>query len=213
MAYTEDKAFELIESAFQRGRLGHAFIISGSKHAGVESLTTRIVNLINREEESENEDVALDGFDLFGEVAGVDKVPEPEAENLADLEGELVRIVRPMMKSRIISVDAIRELEKTMFKSVPKGKHKVGIIVDADRMRTEAANAFLKTLEEPPSGSILFLLTPSPERLLSTILSRCVNIPLIAEKDQREELEGEQEMISLSLISVNLLLGRCMMHL
>ena len=204
MAYNEDKAFELIESAFQRGRLGHAFIISGTKYAGVESLTTRIVNLINREEKSDNTGDVMNDFDLFGEVTNEDKPPEPEAEDLADLEGELVRIVRPMMKSRIISVDAIRELEKTMFKSVPKGKHKVGIIVDADRMRTEAANAFLKTLEEPPSGSILFLLTPSPERLLSTILSRCVNIPLIAEKDQREELEGEQEMISVLMKNAKL---------
>lgn len=204
MAYTEDKAFELIESAFQRGRLGHAFIISGTKHAGVESLTTRIVNLINRDEESDDSDSAGDGFDLFGEAAGGKKAPAPEAENLAELAGELVRIVRPMMKSRIISVDAMRELEKTMFVSVPKGKYKVGIIVDADRMRTEAANAFLKTLEEPPDGSILFLLTPSPERLLSTILSRCVNIPLIAENDQREELEGEPEMLTVLMRNAKL---------
>jgi DNA polymerase III subunit delta' len=70
------------------------------------------------------------------------------------------------------------------------------VIIDADRMRTEAANAFLKTLEEPPDGSILFLLTASPERLLSTILSRCVNIPLIAEHDVREKLDGEEEMLT-----------------
>ncbi|MGJ8655769.1 MAG: hypothetical protein ACSHX6_04890 [Akkermansiaceae bacterium] len=196
MAYTEDKAFELIESAYERGRLGHAFIISGTKHAGVESLTTRVINLINRDEEKEEEGGGADMFDLFGEVAGVDKAPEPEAENLQELEGELVRIVRPQMKSRIIPVDAMRELEKSMFKTARKGKYKVGVIVDADRMRTEAANAFLKTLEEPPNGSILFLLTASPERLLSTILSRCVNIPLIAENDVREELEGEQEMLT-----------------
>ena len=196
MAYTEDKAFELIESAYERGRLGHAFIISGTKHAGVESLTTRVVNLINRDEEKEDEGEGGDMFDLFGEVEGVDKAPEPEAENLQELEGELVRIVRPQMKSRIIPVDAMRELEKSMFKTARKGKYKVGVIVDADRMRTEAANAFLKTLEEPPNGSILFLLTASPERLLTTILSRCVNIPLIAENDVREELEGEQEMLT-----------------
>ena len=196
MAYTEDKAFELIESAYQRGRLGHAFIISGTKYAGVESLTTRVVNLINRDEEQEVEEGGVEMFDFFGEVEGVDKAPEREAENLEELEGELVRIVRPQMKSRIIPVDAMRELEKSMFKTSGKGKYKVGVVVDADRMRVEAANAFLKTLEEPPNGSILFLLTASPERLLSTILSRCVNIPLIAENDEREVMEGEQEMLT-----------------
>jgi len=49
MAYTEDKAFELIQSAHERGRLGHAFIISGSKQ-NMESLATRVVNLINKED-------------------------------------------------------------------------------------------------------------------------------------------------------------------
>lgn len=197
MAYTEDKAFELLESAYQRGRLGHAFIISGTRHAGVESLTTRVINLINRDEEVEPEgDGGVDMFDLFGEVQAVEEAPEPEAETLQELEGELVRVVRPQMKSRIISVDVIRELEKSMYVRAKKGKYKVGVIVDADRMRTEAANAFLKTLEEPPNGSILFLITASPERLLATILSRCVNIPLIAENDVREELEGEQEMLT-----------------
>jgi len=199
MAYTEEKAYELIKSAHDRGRLGHAFIISGTKHAGVESLTTRVINLINCEEQKEPVDKSGgdDMFDLFGEVEEV-KPPEiqPAAENLQELEGELVRIVRPQMKSRIIPVDAMRELEKSMFKTAPRGKYKVGVIVDADRMRVEAANAFLKTLEEPPNGSILFLLTASPERLLSTILSRCVNIPLIAENDVREVLEGEQEMLN-----------------
>lgn len=198
MAYTEDKAFELIESAFERGKLGHAFIISGTKHAGVESLTTRIINLINREEKREEAVGGGDLFDLFGEVE-TEVVVSPskaEAKNLEELQGELVKIVRPQMKTRIIPVDAMREFEKSFYKTVPNGKYKVGVIVDADRMRVEAANAFLKTLEEPPNGSILFLLTASPERLLSTILSRCVNIPLIAANNEREELEGEQEMLT-----------------
>lgn len=215
MAYTEDKAFELIESAHERGKLGHAFIISGTKHAGVESLTTRVINLINREEPKlhvKQQDpvkrvaAPVDMFDLFGEVESVEEVVEEvskapiqaraEAQNLQELEGELVKIVRPQLKTRIIPVDAMRELEKTFYKTAASGKYKVGVIVDADRMRDAAANAFLKTLEEPPNGSILFLLTASPDRLLSTILSRCVIIPLIAENDQREELAGEQEMIS-----------------
>ncbi|MEZ7956727.1 MAG: hypothetical protein QMC23_08650 [Rubritalea sp.] len=200
MAYTEDKAFGLIEFAHEKGRLGHAFIISGTKHAGVESLTTRVINLINREEGSQEagEGGGDDMFDLFGETKEAGDTPQsqPEAQNLQELEGELVRIVRPQMKSRIISVDAMRELEKSFFKTARKGKYKVGVIVDADRMRKEAANAFLKTLEEPPDGSILFLLTASPERLLSTILSRCVNIPLIAENDVREVMEGEKEMLN-----------------
>jgi DNA polymerase-3 subunit delta' len=54
----------------------------------------------------------------------------------------------------------------------------VGVIVDADRMNEQAENAFLKTLEEPPNGTLLMLLSTRPQRLLPTILSRCVQVKL-----------------------------------
>ena len=190
MAYTEDNAFELIKSAHARGRLGHAFIISGAKNAGMDSLTTRIVNMINAADEPEAEE---GGVDLFGEAA----VPEPVkvAETLAELEGNLVRIVTPRSKSRIIKVDQMRELEKFMYQAVDADKWKVGVVMAADRMQPSAANAFLKTLEEPPNGCILFLITGSPEALLPTILSRCVSIPLVPMSDERIPLEGEAVML------------------
>ena len=62
--------------------------------------------------------------------------------------------------------------------SAPAGQWKIGVIIDADRMNESAANAFLKTLEEPPANCLLLLLTTAPDRLLTTILSRCINIPL-----------------------------------
>src|SRR5206468_2687897 len=54
--------------------------------------------------------------------------------------------------------------------------YKVGIIVSADRLNEKSANAFLKTLEEPPSRSVLVLLTSEPQRLLDTIVSRCLRL-------------------------------------
>jgi len=54
----------------------------------------------------------------------------------------------------------------------------VGIIVAADRLNVNAANAFLKTLEEPPRRSLLILLTTEPERILETIESRCLRVRL-----------------------------------
>ena len=55
-----------------------------------------------------------------------------------------------------------------------EGGTKVAIIVEADRLNINAGNAFLKTLEEPPANSILILLSTDPERILETILSRCL---------------------------------------
>jgi DNA polymerase-3 subunit delta' len=57
-----------------------------------------------------------------------------------------------------------------------EASYKLGIVVAADRLTQQAANAFLKTLEEPPPRSILVLLSTEPARLLETILSRCLRL-------------------------------------
>lgn len=84
--------------------------------------------------------------------------------------------VRPESKSRRITVDQIREFERSVHLCPTVASIKVGIIVDADCMGEEASNAFLKTLEEPPARTVILLLTAEPQRLLPTILSRCVKI-------------------------------------
>ena len=78
-----------------------------------------------------------------------------------------------------------------MYLAAPRGVWKVGVIVDADRMFDEPANAFLKTLEEPPPRCLLLLLTAHAEILLPTIRSRCVNIVL--QPTERYEVLEEDE--------------------
>ncbi len=84
--------------------------------------------------------------------------------------------VRPESKSRVITIDQIRELMQMVNLKPTVAEFKVGIIVAADRLNQQAANAFLKTLEEPPAKSILILLSTEPQRLLDTILSRCLRL-------------------------------------
>lgn len=57
--------------------------------------------------------------------------------------------------------------------------------MDAERMNDEAANAFLKTLEEPPSQCLLILATSQPDQLLQTIISRCVRVNLLQSAEFR----------------------------
>lgn len=183
MAYNEDKAFDLISAAYERGRLGHAFLITGDQHAGVESLASRVAQMLN-----EPADGAA-GLDLFGEA------PEPAPKGLDEIQGDLVRVVRPQSKSRRISKEDIRELEKALHTVASEGKWKIGIVLDADRMGVEAENAFLKTLEEPPPSCLLMLITNSPQQLLPTILSRCVRLPLMSEGEERERTEAETHLL------------------
>ena len=87
-------------------------------------------------------------------------------------------LVEPESKSRRILVEQIRALEEELRMRSTTGKLKFGVIAEADRMMPQSANAFLKTLEEPPNGSLLLLLTSLPEALLETIRSRCVMLTL-----------------------------------
>ena len=146
--------------------MAHAFLISGAHGAGKEQLAARIIQLVSGA-------ATGGGFDLFGEPVVVTVPP------LDELESGWVRVVRPRMKSRRIGVEEIRNLEHTLQLAAPGGACKVGVITEADRMMDQAANAFLKTLEEPPNNTLLLLLTSNPQRLLPTILSRCVRIPLL----------------------------------
>ena len=72
------------------------------------------------------------------------------------------------------------------------GRRKVAIISDADRLQPQAANAFLKTLEEPPKDSLLLLLSALPEALPDTILSRCIAIPLAPDDEHKNKPEEEK---------------------
>ena len=74
---------------------------------------------------------------------------------------------------RSIGVDSIRQLSQTLSESPRLGRAKVAIINDAEKMTEAAANALLKTLEEPAGQATLMLVSAYPERLLLTIRSRC----------------------------------------
>ena len=90
---------------------------------------------------------------------------------------------RPANKMRQISAQDIRGLIRAIQHSPNQGGRKVALLYEADRMNAAAANAFLKTLEEPPADTTILLLSTRPYGLLPTIRSRCLNfkIPASAE--------------------------------
>ena len=91
-----------------------------------------------------------------------------------------VHLVEPESRSRRIVIGQIRDLERELHLRSMFGARKIGVLIDADRLQLQAANAFLKTLEEPPNNSLLLLLSALPEQLPDTILSRCIEVQLKA---------------------------------
>jgi DNA polymerase III delta prime subunit len=92
--------------------------------------------------------------------------------------------VAPQSKSRIITIDAIREFEHTLSLSAQPDRLKIGLIEEADCLGADAQNAFLKTLEEPSRGTMLLLTTTRARKLLPTIRSRCQTLLLLQNRQQ-----------------------------
>ncbi len=93
-------------------------------------------------------------------------------------------------RSATISVDRIRELQRRFSYGSYEGAWRTAVILHADQMRPESANALLKTLEEPPDRSLLLLTAHSVESLLPTIVSRCqaVKFPALSSQDVSDAL-------------------------
>ena len=85
--------------------------------------------------------------------------------------------LKPLEKDKkYIAVEQVRDFIRTMSMSSFSNSYKIGIIKHADKMNAEAANALLKTLEEPPEHAIFILCTTEPEKLPETVISRCLVI-------------------------------------
>ena len=151
MAYLKESAFELLRASLREGRLAHAHLVTGVSGSGKAWLAERLAS------------------ELLG--CTPDKL----------LAHPDVHILHPESKSRRITIDQIRNIENALHRKPLVGTNSVAIIHDADRLVEAAANAFLKTLEEPPSGVTMILTSTLPEAMLETVISRCVETALQGE--------------------------------
>lgn len=105
-------------------------------------------------------------------------------------------VVRPDVeggrKTRSIKTHAIEELQKRLAMKPFEGRRNVAIIEEADTMVADAENKFLKTLEEPPAGTVIMLLTGNPDAMLPTVLSRTLQIRLESDEEQLGQKTMEQ---------------------
>ena len=108
----------------------------------------------------------------------------------------------------IISVDQIRALKQDVYIVPNEAEQKVYVIKDADSMNTNAQNAFLQILEEPPAHAVFALCTDNPSALLPTVRSRCVELrPLSVDEalDEDADSEGLDELEELACVFVDAL--------
>jgi DNA polymerase-3 subunit delta' len=145
-----NSAHALISKAIADGRPAHGYLVVGGIRGMAYELAISVLK------------------DLFPGVTEENFKTHPD-----------IHWLYPEKKTRIVSVESVHtKFINPMSQTSFAGGWKVGVLVGADRLNAAGANAFLKTLEEPPSKAVFLLLTDAPEQLLPTIVSRCQRIDL-----------------------------------
>ncbi len=162
------RTLEQFRQAFRRGRSAHAYLFIGPEGIGKRTFALNLAQCLFCERTSNEE------LDACGECHAC-------VQMRAGSHPDLLSVARPDSK-RELPIELIvgaadrrgREgLCHELAMRPMSAERRIAIIDDAQTMNTASANALLKTLEEPPPGSMLILLTPSADAMLPTIRSRC----------------------------------------
>lgn len=155
------------------GQAGGAFIFNGPDNLGKTTAAVHFAKILLCQERAKGGDKACgtcpicQRFDRQPEERTEEEAGEDEASRHSDLH-----IIKPAKDKKNISIEQVRGFIRTLRMSSFLNSYKIGIIKHADRMSTEAANAILKTLEEPNEKVVIILITHNMELLPQTIVSR-----------------------------------------
>jgi DNA polymerase-3 subunit delta' len=176
-----EQPLKILRGHIKRNHIAHAYLFTGEEGIGKRLTAINFAKTLNC---LKNQGTEIDCCDECLSCIKIDKLSHPDVFIIESTDGQ-------------IRVDIIRNLEESLSYKAFEGRWKIAIIDDAETLNQSAANAFLKTLEEPPTKTILILISSMPELIPETILSRCQRIKftpipldrmkeLLQDKDQRD---------------------------
>ena len=186
----QDRAVENLKQSLRRDKLHHAYLFSGPEGVGKKKTAVELAKALNCDQPGPE-----GACDQCLSCQRMEKQIHPDFIHLKP-EGTNIRI------------EQIRNLGQQLSYGPALGRFRLCLLDMASDLNEPAANAFLKTLEEPPPGTFFVLLVRDPGELLPTLISRCVSISfnplslsLIAEKLMEEKGISREEAMALSLVS------------
>lgn len=147
------KAIEVLQRLFAGDRAPHALLVVGTSHVGKRHMIDELVGHLLQTDRS---------IEALPDVTILERQKDKKTEK----------------QKNLIGVEQVRELTKRLALSSLIGSWKVAIIEEAERLSDGAANALLKTLEEPKGQTLIILRAPSVESVLPTVASRCQHVRL-----------------------------------
>jgi DNA polymerase-3 subunit delta' len=169
--------------ALVEGRLHHALLIQGLQGVGKRTVAETVARTLlcdSRDlgpcERCTHCRRAAEGLHPDLVVIGRDQIFGIDEELIAHRDDRVSKRKEPVGK--VIDVDYMRVLGVWLSKGSWEASRRVAVVVDAERMNVNGANAFLKSLEEPAPGAVVILTSSSPAFLRPTIRSRCATLRL-----------------------------------
>ena len=155
----QEKAKRFLKRVMSEGRIPHAYLFTGIAGIGKTSMAGALTMALNCREPVD--------FDGCGAC--------PSCRSF--LGGNFPDFILLRPDGQKIKIEQVRELNRRLGFAPVSAEFRVCVIQQAETMTGEAANSFLKALEEPPPHNILILNTREPRDLLPTIVSRCQRVP------------------------------------
>ncbi len=150
----QEHIVQTLTNAIKGGMISHAYLFSGPRGTGKTTLARLLAKAINCEDPK--------GFEPCNKCFSCQEIDSGRAMDLIEVDA-----------ASQTGVDNIRDLKEGIRFVPTRLKYKVFIIDESHQLSKSAANALLKTLEEPPSHAIFILATTEPRKVISTIISRC----------------------------------------
>ncbi len=164
-------AVALLRAHLRRGRVHHAYLFEGPPGVGRRTLALRMAQALLCQQAP-----APDAW--CGQCASCRALEQSLKAGATESGHPDVTLVAAGEHAMGLQVDQVREVRTRLHRTPALGPYRVAVLLDFDRATPAAANALLKTLEEPGEHGLLLLTAASSERVLPTVASRCARIPL-----------------------------------
>lgn len=161
----QKQPIEILQNSIKTKNLAHAYLFFGQGTVGKRTTALEFAKTINC--------LTPKDLDNCGECLSCQKIEKQIHPDLF-----FVKPIKTSATARegYIRIDDIRELQKKIAYMPFEGRYKIVVVDQAEQLNLQAANAFLKSLEEPPKSTIFILIASNIYRLLPTILSRCQGV-------------------------------------